>query len=257
MSRKKRQADLQDEGMEYAEPEKTEILVKTQDIGTIKVQDTDASTGDDQESYELEYKAETESGAKIRADDKQMSSAHQFKASDSYSKKVIFADRPAYEKRSSDIFRESWSYHSLFPSLRTFIPLIIFPMAAIALVFFGYHLGGKMSAALQSFWVIAIAIAVVFFFLESTKGRVSHGLKDALVHGSVLILLLFFAGWNWEIAGSAFLLYVGAHFLMHMMDFHLERTAGRALTLSIYGAAVVFIELFLAVSLFAPYLSQV
>ncbi|MEM4368562.1 MAG: hypothetical protein QXO21_06095 [Candidatus Anstonellales archaeon] len=34
-----------------------------------------------------------------------------------YKKKVIYADRPANEQTSNDITRESWSYHSLYPSM--------------------------------------------------------------------------------------------------------------------------------------------
>lgn len=245
MSRRKRQQSLaKDSG--YASHDKTEIL--------IKVGDTDSQLSENQTSYQQSYKVESEGEKKDREEDRQLSSRHQFSAANPYAKKVIFADRPAYERRSNNLVRESWSYHSLFPSLRTFIPLFVFPLASMALFFFGYSLEAGTSRAIASFWQIAIVIMVVFYFLESTKARVSHGMKDVLVHGSVLILLVLMNGWKEVAIASAFMLYLGGHFLMHMIDFHLERSPSRAWSLILFGSAAIMCELILAVAAFAPYL---
>jgi hypothetical protein len=123
------------------------------------------------------------------------------------------------------------------------------------MLFFGYRLEKEVSSAVWSFWGVAVAVAVIFFFLESTKARVSHGLKDALVHGSVLVLLLVMNGLKEPVA-SAFLLYLGGHFLMHMIDFHLERSPSRAGTLTLFGSLAILVELLLAVAVFAGYLGS-
>ncbi|MEM2138220.1 MAG: hypothetical protein QW568_03985 [Candidatus Anstonellaceae archaeon] len=248
MGRRGRHQSRLEKGSDYASPDNAERL--------IKVGDVDSQLSENQTSYAPKYKVERESEARERAEDQMMSSRHKFSASNPYAKRVIFADRPAYEKRSNNIVRESWSYHSLFPSLRTFIPLLVFPLAAIAILFFGYRLERGVSSVVWSFWGVAVALAVIFFFLESTKARVSHGLKDALVHGTVLMLLLVMHGLKEQVA-SAFLLYLGGHFLMHMIDFHLERSPSRAGTLILFGSAAIVIELLLAVAVFAGYLGVV
>jgi len=246
MSRRKRQQSRLDKESDYASPDKTEIL--------IKVGDMDSRLSENQPPYAPQHNVERESEARDSEEDRRLSSRHKFSSSNPYAKRVIFADRPAYERRSNNIARESWSYHSLFPSLRTFIPLLVFPLAAIAILFFGYRLEKGVSGAIWSFWGVAVAVAVIFFFLESTKARVSHGLKDALVHGTVLILLLVMNGMTDSVA-SAFLLYLGGHFLLHMIDFHLERSPSRAGTLILFGSAAILIELLLAVAVFAGYLA--
>ncbi|MCX6778171.1 MAG: hypothetical protein NT157_04790 [Candidatus Micrarchaeota archaeon] len=173
-----------------------------------------------------------------------------------FAKKVIYADRPAYEKRSDNLARESWSYHSMFPSMRTFVPLVALPVSSFVIRIFGLEVGPKTSAALWSLVTIAFIIAVIFFFAEMTKHRASHALKDGLIHVAVLLLLLFMSG-SLESAVKVFLLYMGAHWLLHSVDFHVERSPNRMTMAIVAGGILVFVELLLAVWLFDPGLTKV
>ncbi len=178
--------------------------------------------------------------------ERELSRGHVFREQKAFEKKVIFADRPAFERRSNDLVRESWSFHSAFPSLRTFVPLLALPFCAWVIAVFRIAIiKPQVLAALSSLFGITMIIAVVFFFIESFKPRFSHAVKDGLIHAAIFILLLFYVG-DFNVALNVFLLYVGAHWVMHAIDFHLERAARRGWKLLFYGTVLVFIELVLA-----------
>jgi len=166
-----------------------------------------------------------------------------------YQSKVIFADRPAYQKRSNNLISESWSFHSLFPSMRTWIPLLSLPVSSWILWIAGISIGPSTWAALGSLFTIAVIIALIFFCLELTKARVSHAVKDFLIHFSVLSLLFLFFG-AIESTFNVFLLYIGGHFMAHAVDFHLERSKNRLMLLIFFAGLLVFFELLLAVAYF-------
>ena len=195
-----------------------------------------ATTGD--------YNVDT-GDAKTSITERELARGHVFREQKSFEKKVIFADRPAFERRSNDLVRESWSFHSAFPSLRTFVPLLALPVCAgiiTALRFATIRL--QILGALFSLFTIAMIIAVLFFFIEAFKPRFSHAVKDGLIHAAIFILLLFSGDFN--VSLNVFLLYVAAHWIMHAIDFHLERAAHRGWKLLVYGTVLVFIELVLA-----------
>jgi fumarate reductase subunit D len=173
-----------------------------------------------------------------------------------FQRRIIFADRPAFQRRSNDIVRESWSFHSLFPSMRTWVPLIGLPFASWILVVFGIPIKGEMFSMIGSLFQISFILAIVFFFLESTKARVSHALKDFMIHCAVLGMLFFMS----EGVGpffEVFILYFGGHMLAHAVDFHIERSENR-FWLLIFGAGMlVFFELLFAVAYFETSLSGV
>ncbi|MEW6529067.1 MAG: hypothetical protein AB1391_04205 [Candidatus Micrarchaeota archaeon] len=170
-----------------------------------------------------------------------------------FSKKVVYSDRPIYEKRSNDLAKESWSYHSLFPSLRTFIPLFALPISTIPVSWLVPQIDRVLINVLWSLFNVAICLAIIFFFVETTKYRASHAVKDGLINITIFILLLFF---NLSRSGiepiiEVFLLYLGGHMLLHAVDFHVERAKNRANTNLTVGGFLVCIELFLAISFFS------
>lgn len=183
---------------------------------------------------------------KTRITKDELSSGHVFRQKKSFDKRVIYTDRPAFERRSNNLVRESWSFHSAFPSLRTFVPLLALSVSAWIIAAFKIAtIKWQVIAALSSLFGIAMIIAIVFFFIESTKPRFSHAVKDGLIHAAIFVLLLYF-NWDFDASLSVFLLYVGAHWLMHAIDFHIERASNRGWKLLTYGSMLVFIELVLA-----------
>ncbi len=178
--------------------------------------------------------------------------SHVYSMRQDFSKRVIYTDRPTYEKRSNNLARESWSYHSLFPSLRTYIPLFALPLATIPISWLGIQFDSVVISALWTLFNVAVGISIIFFFAEMTKHSVSHAIKDGMINITIFGLLLFFnASRGIEIAIKVFLLYLGGHILLHAVDFHVERTAKtRATTNFTIGGFLVCIELFLAVGLF-------
>ncbi len=172
-----------------------------------------------------------------------------------FQRKIIFADRPAFQRRSNDLVRESWSFHSLFPSMRTWIPLFALPFASWILVIFGIPIRDELFSVIGSLFQIALILAIVFFFLETTKARVSHALKDFMIHCSVLAMLFFMSkgvGPFFEV----FILYFGGHMIAHAVDFHIERSENRVWFLIIGAGLLVFFELLFAVAYFEPALGS-
>ncbi|MCX8166505.1 MAG: SPFH/Band 7/PHB domain protein [Candidatus Micrarchaeota archaeon] len=138
-------------------------------------------------------------------------------------KRVIYVDRPANEPRSADLIRESWSYHSLYPSLRTFVPLLLMPVLAVIIDVAKMHI-------YNHFFFISLVLLVAF--LPFYRVRVNHFIKDMTISLFILMYLFFF---NYQYMLESYITFLSAHFVVHGIDFHLERRQYRGFKLVVYS----------------------
>ncbi len=156
-----------------------------------------------------------------------------------YEKKTVYAGKGLESLKSRSIFVDSWSYNSLFPSVRSWSSMIAIILAPYAIRLVGARVQGANLAAMGAMLPAAIAVLVVTGILSTSRMTVSHALKDGFIHGLVLVVLAIL--YPWESGPNGFInvasIYLVSHIVAHGFDFHLERSNGR-------GWKLLFLVLF-------------
>ena len=128
----------------------------------------------------------------------------------------------------------------IFPSARTFIPLLVIFLFPVMAEIVG--LGTEQAAGTASSRAMTIMAMLLFggLFAETlVKGigiRIGHGIKDLIIH---MVILFMFASPGFELGygTNLFIVYMAMHVFAHSIDFHLRNSGNR------------FIYLFLAVGI--------
>ncbi|MFH0817621.1 MAG: hypothetical protein V1909_03220 [Candidatus Micrarchaeota archaeon] len=147
-----------------------------------------------------------------------------------YQERPFYSGKSLKNLKSRSIFVESWSYNSLFPSMRSWSSIIALMLAPYAVFFFGVKVSGANAAAMGGMLPAAIALFFVTAVLASARMTVNHAVKDTLIHGLVLVVIALVYPWNAGPSGfiNVAAIYTVSHIIAHGFDFHLERTSGRA-----------------------------
>lgn len=156
-----------------------------------------------------------------------------------YDDKAVYAGKGLENLKSRSIFVESWSYHSLFPSMRTWSSLIALILAPIVALMAGVKISGANGSAMGAMLAAAFVVLIITGFLSTFRLSVSHAVKDTFIHGLVLLVVALFYPWESGLGGfvNVASIYIVSHIIAHGFDFHLERSEGR-------GWKLLFLVLF-------------
>ncbi|MFH1470566.1 MAG: hypothetical protein ABIF01_02355 [Candidatus Micrarchaeota archaeon] len=146
-----------------------------------------------------------------------------------YGKRSVYAGRVFEDPKGRSIFVESWSYHSIFPSMRSWSSMIAIIAAPYAMLFLGIRIQGTNISAMGSMFAAAMVVLFVTAFLAQLRISVNHGVKDSLIHGLVLAVIALSYPWTRGAEGfiNVAAIYLVSHIVAHGFDFHLERSKGR------------------------------
>jgi hypothetical protein len=146
-----------------------------------------------------------------------------------YTKKDVYADRGVKDLKSRNIFIESWSYHSLFPSMRTWSSIIALALGPFMLVMFRIPIVRSDADAMRLMLPAGIVLLFVTGVLSIYRFSVNHAFKDTLVHGIVLLTIALLYPWSEGANGfiNLSVIYITSHLGAHGIDYHLERAGGR------------------------------
>lgn len=124
---------------------------------------------------------------------------------------------------------DSWSYNSLFPSMRTWSSLFALATGPVVAMMFDVDVNTANATAMSLMFPAAIGLLVLAGMLSALRLSVTHAVKDTFVHGTVLLAVGIL--YPWGMGADAFinvaLLYIASHLIAHAFDFHLERSKGR------------------------------
>lgn len=162
-----------------------------------------------------------------------------------YGKADVYKGHEVVALKERGILAQSWSYHYPFPSLRTWSSLAAIALAPYVFLILGIKISGGDMAAMWGMWWAGMALLFIAGFLTLSIRNVSHAVKDALVHGIVIVSIAVVYPWGLGAKGliNIAAIYITSHLLAHAVDFQLERARGRGLKLLILVVILTWVLL--------------